>query len=99
MKFILKLLILIAVGYIIFDWVFYSNKDSKASYHFNCKLAQEGKMSGNPCAMCEKKFASETNKRIRKLEKQYEMKLGKPFLEFTSEEIIEMFKESVLAKK
>ena len=99
MKFILKLLILIAVGYIIFDWTFYSNKNSKTPYHFNCKLAHDGKMSGNPCAICEKKFISETNKRIRKLQKQYEMKLEKPFLEFTSEEIIDMFKESVLVKK
>lgn len=62
-------------------------------------MAHEGKMRGNPCAMCEKKFASESNKIIRKLQKQYEMKLEKPFLEFTSEEIIEMFKESVLVKK
>jgi hypothetical protein len=90
MKFIIKLLILIAVGYIIFDWVFYSNKDSKASYHFNCKLAQEGKMSGEPCAMCAKKYAVVKIKNYNKLRVKFETKFNKPISEFTDDEIMQM---------
>jgi hypothetical protein len=95
MKFIIKLLIFIAVGYIIFDWTFYSNKNSQNSYHFNCKMAHDGEMSGKPCAMCERKFEKQTLKKVKKIQRQYEAKLDKPFIEFSSEEIIEMFKKSV----
>jgi hypothetical protein len=89
-----KLMIFIALGYIVFDWVFYLNKDSQTPYHFNCKLASQGKMSGSPCALCEKKFLTENLKRFKNLQRDYEIKLKKPFLEFTSEEIIQMFKDS-----
>ena len=58
-------------------------------------MAHDGEMSGKPCAMCERKFEKQTLKKVKKIQRQYEAKLDKPFIEFSSEEIIEMFKKSV----
>ncbi len=86
----IKLMICIVLGYIVFDWVFYSNKDFRTPYHFNCKLAREGKMSGGPCARCEKKYAVERISNYNKLRVKYETKFNKSISQFTDDEIMQM---------
>jgi hypothetical protein len=90
MKFMIKPMICIAIGCIVFDWAFYSKKDFRTPYHFNCKMAYDKKMSGNPCARCEKKYAVQKINNYNKLRVKYETKFNKSISQFTDYEIMLM---------
>lgn len=92
-------MIFIALGYIVFDWAFYLKKAAQTPYHFNCKLAREGKTSGKPCAMCERKdnaIKLQKRKTCEKMIAQYEKKFNKPFSKFTDTEMLTLVSDPLL---
>ena len=57
--------------------------------HLSCRLTHEGKMSGNPCAMCRSRYEDEVQRKISNVLKKWERARGKAFLASSNEEIDE----------